>query len=85
MPSRADDPITPQQCAAARAYLGWKQSDLAAAVGVTKATIYRFERSADPAFALARKYKTTHTVKAAIARALEQAGMILEDGGVRPR
>ncbi len=38
--------MTPEQCAAARALLGWDQSKLASQAGVTRQTISSFERGA---------------------------------------
>lgn len=38
--------ITPEQCRAARALLGWSQPDLADAVGIARETIAHFERGA---------------------------------------
>lgn len=38
--------MTPRQCAAARALLGWSQSDLALAAEVAVSTVADFERSA---------------------------------------
>ena len=85
MPPTSDDPITPQQCAAARAFLRWTQARLAEAAGVQEVTVNRFERSSDPAFAEQRKYKTGHTVKVALRVALESAGIAFDSGGVRPK
>jgi transcriptional regulator with XRE-family HTH domain len=64
--------ITPAQIRAARALLGWKQTDLAKAAGVSEISVKNIERSAtDPrASTLLR-----------IQRALEQAGVeIIQDG-----
>src|SRR5437016_12760453 len=36
--------ICPEQCRAARAFLGWSQEDLANASGVSRATLIDFER-----------------------------------------
>lgn len=36
--------MTPQQCIAARALLGWDQDDLASRAGVTRQTIGNYER-----------------------------------------
>lgn len=36
--------ISPQQCQAARALLGWSQADLATRAEVSRATISRFEK-----------------------------------------
>jgi DNA-binding XRE family transcriptional regulator len=38
--------MTPQQCQAARALLGWDQDDLASRAGVTRQTISSYERRA---------------------------------------
>jgi transcriptional regulator with XRE-family HTH domain len=68
------DMMTPEQCRAARSLLGLKQSDLAAASGVSIRTIAHFEageRQPIPANA------------AALRKALEAAGVefIAENGG----
>jgi transcriptional regulator with XRE-family HTH domain len=36
--------ISPEQCRAARGFLGWSQEDLANASGVSRATLIDFER-----------------------------------------
>lgn len=66
--------ITPAQIRAARALLGWHQSDLAKAAGVSLNTLNNLERDAVDA--------RSSTVNA-IQRALEQAGIEFIEGGVR--
>ncbi len=36
--------MSPEQCRAARGFLGWSQEDLAVAAGVSRATVIDFER-----------------------------------------
>lgn len=68
--------ITTAQMRAARALIGWKQAELAAAAGISLTALNNIERgSSDP------KASTLD----AIQRALEAAGVrFLEDGGVSP-
>ena len=67
--------ISYQQCRAARALLGWTQSDLEKAAEVSKKTIADFERE--------ERIPYVRTL-AAIQRALETAGAeFLPDNGVR--
>jgi len=66
--------ITPAQIRAARALLGWHQSDLAKAAGVSLNTLNNLERDVVDA----RRSTVT-----AIQRALEQAGIEFIEGGVR--
>jgi transcriptional regulator with XRE-family HTH domain len=73
--------VTPEQCRAARALLGWSQGDLEAASRVGKATIANFERGASTPF---------DRTLADLRRALEAAGVIFLDSngggpGVRLR
>jgi len=42
--SKIENTITPKQCKAARAFLGWSQQDLADKVRVVQKTITDFER-----------------------------------------
>lgn len=67
--------ITPGQIRAARALLGWKQTDLASASGVSEISIKNIERGAtDPRASTLR----------AIQAAFEAGGVIfLEEGVVR--
>jgi transcriptional regulator with XRE-family HTH domain len=74
-------PITPDQCRAARALIGWSQAQLAAASKVAKATIANFE--------LGKRLPYDRTLDDLVA-ALEGAGIrfIAENGdgpGVRLR
>ena len=66
-------PITPRQIRAARAMLEVKQRDLAAAAGISLATLNNIERGvADP----------RSSTLAAIARALKDAGVEVEEDGL---
>lgn len=65
--------ISPAQIRAARALIGWKQTDLAAASGVSEMSVKNIERgSTDP---------RASTLKA-IQTALEAAGVIFLDPGI---
>lgn len=65
--------ISPAQIRAARALIGWKQSDLAVAAAVAEASVKNIERgTTDP------RVKTLQ----AIQRALESAGVLFLDEGV---
>ena len=67
--------ISPAQCRAARALLGWNQDKLAAKVGVAVKTIRSFESG---------RRKPLGITRAAIRQALEQAGIeFLSDDGLR--
>jgi transcriptional regulator with XRE-family HTH domain len=71
--------LTPPQCRAARALLGWSQDDLATASKVAKATIANFE------LGKSAPYKRTLED---LRRALEAAGVEFTNGdqpGVRLR
>jgi transcriptional regulator with XRE-family HTH domain len=61
-------PITPEQCRAARALLGWSQEQLAENADVHHATISDFEKG---------KRSISATTQAAIVAALTGAGVIL--------
>lgn len=64
--------ITPPQIRAARALIGWKQSDLAAASGVSEISIKNIERGAtDP----------RSSTLDAIQKAFIQAGVVFLDAG----
>lgn len=64
--------ITPAQIRAARALLGWKQTDLATASGVSEMSVKNIERSAtDPRASTLQALQT----------ALEQAGVVFLDPG----
>jgi transcriptional regulator with XRE-family HTH domain len=63
--------ISISQVKAARALLGWKQPDLAEAAGVSIPTIKRYETGTSP----------IPVVKAAIVRALEDAGVVFVHDG----
>ncbi|UMA67293.1 helix-turn-helix transcriptional regulator (plasmid) [Roseivivax marinus] len=64
--------ITSAQCAAARAGLGIKRDNLASLAGVSPRTITDFERGAR---------EPIGSTKAALARALEEAGAVFQDDG----
>lgn len=67
--------ISPAQCRAARALLGWNQEKLAAKVGVAVKTIRSFE---------GERRKPLGVTRAAIKQALEQAGIeFLNGDGLR--
>lgn len=69
----AADMITPAQIRAARALIGWKQTDLASASGISEMSIKNIERNAtDP----------RASTLAAIQSALENAGVMFLDPGV---
>lgn len=64
--------ITPAQIRAARALIGWKQSDLASASGVSEISIKNIERGATDA--------RTSTM-AALQSAFRKAGVVFLDPG----
>jgi transcriptional regulator with XRE-family HTH domain len=64
--------MTKEQCRAARALLGWKLLDLAAASHVTKNAIQLFETG------VTRPHRVTIE---ALTRALEEAGVEFTNGG----
>jgi len=66
--------IKPESCRAARALLSWKQTDLARAVGVSVATVKKYELG---------RTNLIPVILAALERALDEAGVELfgEDGG----
>jgi predicted transcriptional regulator len=67
------DMISPAQIRAARAMIGWKQTDLASAAGISEMSIKNIERgTTDP---------RSSTVQA-IQTALEKAGVVFLDEGV---
>jgi transcriptional regulator with XRE-family HTH domain len=63
--------ITPEQSRAARALIGWTQTELAAASNLSMSTIRDFERG--------QRVPTVNNL-AAIRRALEEAGIKILDG-----
>ena len=63
--------ITPAQCRMARAGLGWSETQLAKAIGVSLATVSRFETG---------KAQTQPATVEAIQRALEAAGVVFIEG-----
>lgn len=67
--------ITPAQIRAARALLGWSQSQLAEKAGVSRNALNNLEREVVA--------PRRSTVKA-IQQTLEQAGIEFTEGGVRP-
>lgn len=65
--------ITPAQIRAARALIGWKQTDLATASGISEMSVKNIERGVtDP------RASTLQAMQAA----LEQAGVVFLDAGV---
>ena len=66
--------LRPESCRAARQLLGWKQVDLARAVGVSVATIKKYELG---------NTNLIPVIRAALERALDEAGVELfgEDNG----
>jgi len=60
--------MTPEQCRAARGWLGWSQLDLAQRASVAKNTIYEFETG--------RRVPTRNNI-AAMRRAIESEGIVL--------
>jgi transcriptional regulator with XRE-family HTH domain len=63
--------VTPGQCRAARALLGWKQIDLAKAAGLGESPVVNFERSKP---VVAAEFITKMRI------ALEDAGIEFTDG-----
>jgi ribosome-binding protein aMBF1 (putative translation factor) len=59
--------IAPEQCRAARAWLGWSQQELATKASVGLSTVKELERGG----------RLISATSAAIQRALEEAGIIL--------
>jgi predicted transcriptional regulator len=73
--------MTPKQCAAARALVGWTQRDLAEAAGVNQATVVLFEGG---------KSKPIRSTLRSMRVALERAGVVFIEAngggpGVRQR
>jgi transcriptional regulator with XRE-family HTH domain len=69
--------ISPEQCRAARVFLGLSQHELARRAEVARGTLVDFESS---------KRKPLANNRTAIRLALEKAGIeFTEDGGLRPR
>ena len=69
--------ISPEQCRAARAWLDWKQEELAAKAGVSLSTVRDFEKG--------RRTPISNNAKA-LAEALGKAGLDLTfDGDGKPR
>jgi transcriptional regulator with XRE-family HTH domain len=66
--------MTPRECKAARALLGWTQAKLAFETGLGTATIADYERGARNA---------TEETLAFIRGALEEAGVVFVPGGCR--
>lgn len=65
--------ITPAQIRAARALIGWKQTDLATASGISEMSVKNIERGVtDPRASTLQAMQT----------ALEQAGVVFLDAGV---
>ena len=69
-------PITPEQLRAARALLGWSQTQLAEHAGMSLPTVKRVEGDSGP--------KVSNEARLALRAALDQAGVefIAENGGV---
>lgn len=65
--------ISPAQIRAARALLGWKQTDLAAASGVSEVSIKNIERG---------KTDARSSTMAKIENAIAEAGVMFLDAGV---
>jgi len=66
--------MTPEQCRAARAWLGWSQGELAGRAGCAKNTVYLFE---------AKHRSPTESVLASLRQAIESEDIVLvfdEDG-----
>lgn len=61
-----DVDVTPEQCRAARAILGWTRADLAQAARISVNTVSHFEN----------KKVTTNLTADAISRALKRAGIV---------
>lgn len=66
----ADDDIAPEQCSAARAYLGWGRLELADRAGITDATVLNFEL---------RRVRTKMETRQKIRRTFADAGLTFED------
>ncbi len=66
--------MTPEQCRAARGWLGWSQGELAARAKVAKNTVYLFE---------AGQRSPTENVLAAMRQAIEAEGirLVFDDTG----
>lgn len=65
--------LTPRLCKAARALLGWRQEELAAASGIGLGMIRHFEAEARP---------TKRPLILALERAFTDAGVVFVEGGV---
>ncbi len=63
--------ITPEQCRAARALLGWSQSDLEKSSGVARKTLADFEGG--------KKTRPYGRTLEAISKTLEEAGVVFVD------
>ena len=61
--------IAPEQCRAARAYLGWSQRELAERTGVNRLTVMDFE---------GRRWKTAPEIRQRIRAVFEEAGVRFE-------
>lgn len=74
------DMLTPKQCRAGRALLGWKQADLAEKSGVGVGSVKDFE---------SERHAINYKALTAIIRAFQKAGLVLFDeddsGGVGVR
>jgi len=74
--NKIEKTITPKQCKAARAFLGWSQQDLADKVRVVQKTITDFERAVTtPQRRIAEDIKTIFV----------EAGIKFENDGERQR
>ncbi len=73
-----NNPITGRQIAAARALLGLDQTTLAKAANVSLATLRRMEASLGVVVGYPNNVE-------AVRRALEAAGAVFNEGGVKPR
>jgi DNA-binding XRE family transcriptional regulator len=67
-----DNDIDPDQCRAARAYLGWGRKELANRAGVDEDTVYNFEARRVVRF---KTIRTKPETRARFRRAFEDAGL----------
>ncbi len=66
--------ISPEQCRAARAWLGWTQAELASRAGVGLSSLKDFEK--------AGPRRTLPAIKSQIQRVLEDAGIVFTQNGI---
>jgi DNA-binding XRE family transcriptional regulator len=72
-----DNDIDPDQCRAARAYLGWGRKELANRAGVDEDTVYNFEARRVVRFKIVR---TKPETRARLRAALVDAGLTFVGG-----